>query len=72
MLSYDTRKRGTPMESSLDGACQALRETIAQLKDVVPNARLGMSISLNAITPFPQAVETTFGREVSGPFRSVH
>ena len=64
VLNYDIRSRNTPMESSREAARDALNTTIAQLKDVVPNTRMADPIVLHAITPYPQVVQTTFGREV--------
>lgn len=63
-FSYDTRKRDTPMETSLDGAATALKETVSLLEERVRNVPLDMPLTLHAITPFKQAVQTTFGREV--------
>ena len=63
-LDYDVRSRNTPMESSREAARDALNATIEQLKEIVPNARMTDPITLHAITPYPQAVQTTFGREV--------
>ncbi len=64
VLSYDKRLRNTPMEVSRDAAKEALNVCIAQLHRVVPMAKMGEPITLHAVTPFPQVMETTFGREV--------
>ena len=52
------------MESSRTAARDALNDCIAQLHKVVPNAKWAGPITLHAVTPFPQVMETTFGREV--------
>lgn len=64
-MSYDTRKRGTAMESSLLAANEALKQCISELKDVVPKASMDAPVTLEAITPYPQTVQTSFGREVN-------
>ncbi|KAI6005153.1 hypothetical protein F5J12DRAFT_835158 [Pisolithus orientalis] len=64
VFSYDTRSRNTPMESSLSKARIALADAISQVKAVAPLAKLDQPMTLNAITPFPQTFETTFGREL--------
>ncbi|EPS99120.1 hypothetical protein FOMPIDRAFT_125744 [Fomitopsis schrenkii] len=64
VLNYDIRSRNTPMESSREAARDALYATIEQLKEIVPNARMEDPITLHAITPYPQVVQTTFGREL--------
>ena len=63
-LSYDVRSRNTPMESSREAARIAIENAIAQLKEVVPGVPLDAPITLNAITPYSQTMQTTFGREV--------
>jgi hypothetical protein len=65
ILSYDTRSRNTPVESSLTAAREALLETIRRLEKVVPEAKLNEPVTLNAVTPHTQVFETSFGREVS-------
>lgn len=67
-LSYDTRVRNTPMETSLSDARQALKEIIAKLEEVVPKAKMEEPITLHAITPHMQVLETSFGREVCWAF----
>jgi len=64
ILSYDTRRRNTPMESNLSEARSALTEAISRVKTVAPLAKLDQQVTLNAVTPFPQTFETTFGREL--------
>ncbi|EJF66470.1 hypothetical protein BD309DRAFT_419438 [Dichomitus squalens] len=64
VLNYDKRARNTPMESSRTAARDSLNDCIAQLHKVVPNAKWSGPITLHAVTPFPQVMETTFGREL--------
>ena len=64
ILSYDVRSRNTPMEISREAARIAIENTIAQLKEIVPNIPLDAPITLQAITPYSQTMQTTFGREV--------
>jgi len=64
ILSYDTRIRNTPMETSLAGAREALSEIIDRLEKVVPGVDLNEPITLNAVTPYMQIFETSFGREL--------
>lgn len=64
VLSYDTRIRNTPMETSLDGARKALRETINQLENVIPTVDFDEEITLQAVTPHLHSFKTTLGREV--------
>ncbi|OSX67785.1 hypothetical protein POSPLADRAFT_1127479 [Postia placenta MAD-698-R-SB12] len=64
VLNYDIRSRNTPMESSRQAARESLLAVIEQLTTVVPEAKLDDSITLQAITPYPQVVQTTFGREL--------
>jgi hypothetical protein len=64
IFSYDTRKRNTPMERELSAARDAMKEVIARLERIVPITGLNETLTLNAITPFPQTMQTTFGREV--------
>ena len=65
ILNYDIRSRNTPMESSRQAAHDALKAAIAQLEAVVPRAKLDEPLTLNAVTPYPQSVQSSFGREVS-------
>jgi len=52
------------MESSREAALVAIESVMAQVKEVVPGVPLDAPISLNAITPYSQTMQTTFGREV--------
>ena len=65
VLNYDVRSRNTPMEGSRQAAHDALKDAIAQLDRVVPTAKLDEPLTLNAVTPYPQTLQSTFGREVS-------
>jgi len=64
VLSYDVRSRNTPMEASREAARIAIESTIAQLKEVVPAVSLDAPITLHAVTPYSQTMQTTFGREL--------
>ncbi|KAI0662572.1 hypothetical protein C8Q70DRAFT_959621 [Cubamyces menziesii] len=64
VLSYDKRLRNTPMETSRKAAVDALNEAISRLQEIVPSARMQEPITLHAVTPYPQVLETTFGREL--------
>jgi len=64
VLSYDTRIRNTPMESSLEAARAAILDTVKQLENAVPTATFDEEISLQAITPYMHSFKTTIGREV--------
>ncbi|KAG1773070.1 hypothetical protein EDD22DRAFT_858864 [Suillus occidentalis] len=64
IFSYDTRSRNTPMENNLSEAKEALKQTISRVEEVVPTANLDLPLTLNAVTPFMQTFETTFGREL--------
>jgi hypothetical protein len=63
-LSYDVRSRNTPMETSREAARIAIESTIAQLKEIVPDVPFDAPVTLHAITPYSQTMQTTFGREV--------
>lgn len=65
VMSYDTRIRNTPMETSRAGAKDALIETIQQLEEMVPQADVDGPVTLHAITPHMHEFQSTFGREVS-------
>jgi len=66
VVNYDVRLRNTPMESSKVAAKEALKNTLGRLEKLVPNeALVDEKLTLNAVTPYPQVFETTFGREVS-------
>lgn len=72
-LSYDVRIRNTPMETSRTAAVEALQHAIGLLRDVVPRSRLNETITLEAVTPHNQVLETTFGRELwFGSLHAVH
>ncbi|EIW86426.1 hypothetical protein CONPUDRAFT_86398 [Coniophora puteana RWD-64-598 SS2] len=64
ILSYDTRVRNTPMESKIHDARDSLKEVIGRIQDIVPRMKLDSPMTLNAVTPFMQTFETTFGREL--------
>ena len=64
ILNYDVRSRNTPMETSRQAAHDALTEAVARLRKEVPSIRLDEPITLHAVTPYPQIVQTSFGREV--------
>lgn len=63
-LSYDTRIRNTPMETSRTVARQALLDTVKQLEEIVPMVEVDEPLVLNAVTPYMQSFKTTFGREL--------
>lgn len=52
------------MEASLSDAKVALKDIIAKLEDVVPKTKMEQPLTLHAITPHMQVLETSFGREV--------
>lgn len=54
------------METKLADARAALKYTISQLEEVVPATKLDEPMTLHAITPHLQVLETSFGREVGG------
>lgn len=53
------------METSLESARYALTDALDRLEKIVPKMHLDEPITLNAVTPHMQILETTFGREVS-------
>jgi uncharacterized damage-inducible protein DinB len=69
-LCYDVRSRNRPMESSLQEAHAALLEAINRLEEVVPQQSVDQPLTLTAITPFSNTLQTTFGRELW--FASLH
>ncbi|KAF8334291.1 uncharacterized protein EI90DRAFT_3153595 [Cantharellus anzutake] len=69
-LSYDTRSRNTPVETSISRAREELLGLIDRLKNVVPTVPLDEPVTLHAVTPFPAVMQTTFGRELW--FTSLH
>ncbi|KAJ8518707.1 hypothetical protein ONZ45_g4228 [Pleurotus djamor] len=64
ILNYDVRSRNTPMESSIAAAKEALADTITVLEQAVPQADMEQPMTLNAVTPYSQTFQTTFGREL--------
>ncbi|KAJ7783428.1 hypothetical protein DFH07DRAFT_787680 [Mycena maculata] len=64
VLSYDVRIRNTPMETDRDVAREALSETIKRLQEVVPGADHSTRLTLQAVTPYLQEFDTSFGREL--------
>ncbi|KAI0067830.1 hypothetical protein BV25DRAFT_1819276 [Artomyces pyxidatus] len=64
VLSYDKRSRNTPMESSRQAAREAIKETMSKLGETVPRSRLDAPLTLNAVTPYEQTLQSTFGREL--------
>jgi len=64
VLSYDVRLRNTPMEQDRHAARAALLETIRHLEEVVPGADASTPLTLQAVTPFLQEFDTSFGREL--------
>jgi len=63
-LCYDKRTRDVPMETSLAAARQAFEETKEWLEHDALQIDLEEPITLNAVTPYPQALQTTYGREL--------
>lgn len=59
------------MEASRRAAHDALAECIARLEQVVPRLKMDEPVTLNAVTPYPQTMQSTFGREVSLTLRSL-
>ena len=55
------------METSREAARTAIENTMAQLKKVVPDVPLNAPLTLHAVTPYSQTMQSTFGREV--PYR---
>ncbi|KAJ7666443.1 hypothetical protein B0H17DRAFT_1089812 [Mycena rosella] len=73
VLSYDVRLRNTPMEQDRDAARNALLETIKHLEAIVPGADPSTPLTLQAVTPFLQEFDTSFGRELwFGALHCVH
>jgi len=70
VLSYDTRIRDTPMETSRADARTALVDTINELEKVIPTTNFQEQISLHAVTPHLHSFQTTIGRELW--FASLH
>ncbi|KAJ7456668.1 hypothetical protein FB451DRAFT_1276785 [Mycena latifolia] len=73
VFSYDVRLRNTPMEQDRDAARSALKETIKHLEEVVPGADPSTPLTLQAVTPYLQEFDTSFGRELwFGALHCVH
>ncbi|KAG8756515.1 hypothetical protein FRC14_002979 [Serendipita sp. 396] len=71
-VSYDTRVRDTPMETSRTAASEALKETIERLRSLKVND-IDEELILDAITPYPQTLKTTIGRELwFGSLHAIH
>ncbi|KAI0343948.1 hypothetical protein BDW22DRAFT_1355183 [Trametopsis cervina] len=64
ILNYDVRSRNTPMETSLAAARGEIAACVARLRREVPKLRLDEPLVLNAVTPYPQTLHSTFGREL--------
>jgi hypothetical protein len=52
------------METSREAARTAIEDAIARLKEVVPGVSLDAPLTLHAVTPYSQTMQSTFGREV--------
>ena len=63
-LSYDTRIRNTPMETSRVGARAALLEAVKQIEEAAPNVDMEEIVTLHAVTPHQHTFKSTLGREV--------
>ncbi|KAM6497947.1 hypothetical protein JOM56_005895 [Amanita muscaria] len=63
-LSYDVRVRNTPMETNRNAAKESILDTIKQLEELMPSANSNDPMTLQAVTPFLQEFQTTFGREL--------
>ncbi|EJU01068.1 hypothetical protein DACRYDRAFT_22866 [Dacryopinax primogenitus] len=65
-LNYDIRSRNVPMETSRRIAALELEGTIKQLRDLQEKGQsiLDEPITLEAVTPFKQVMQTTVGREL--------
>ncbi|KAG9049147.1 hypothetical protein FS837_011066 [Tulasnella sp. UAMH 9824] len=80
VLSYDTRTRDTPMERSLPAAIESLQTSIDELNSIFspevaaasgslehggrPRLANDTPLTLHAVTPFPQILQTSLGREL--------
>ncbi|KAF8527893.1 hypothetical protein BU17DRAFT_39027 [Hysterangium stoloniferum] len=63
IFSYDTRSRNTPMETSRQAAYDAMSSTISFIDQLlIPH--LDEPVTLNAVTPYMQALQSSFGREL--------
>jgi hypothetical protein len=63
-VSYDTRVRNTPMETSRSAGVNAFQETIERLRSLQIKD-IDDELTLDAITPYPQTLKSSIGREVS-------
>ncbi|KAI0815303.1 hypothetical protein BC629DRAFT_1470833 [Irpex lacteus] len=64
IVNYDVRIRGQPMETSIKAAHEALTECVERLRREVPKLSVDEPLTLNAVTPYPQTFQSTFGREL--------
>jgi len=79
VLSYDTRTRDTPMERSLPAAISSMQASVDELNSLLAvesqdgslqhgghehPLRNDTPITLHAVTPFPQVLQTSLGREL--------
>ncbi|KAI0094574.1 hypothetical protein BDY19DRAFT_913501 [Irpex rosettiformis] len=64
IVDYDVRRRNQPMENSIKAAHEALTECVERLRREVPKLSVNEPLTLNAITPYPQTFQSTFGREL--------
>jgi hypothetical protein len=48
------------METSRDAARNALADAIARMSEVVPRTGLNAPLTLNAVTPYTQTVQSTY------------
>ncbi|KZT61330.1 hypothetical protein CALCODRAFT_428109 [Calocera cornea HHB12733] len=75
-LNYDLRSRNVPMETSRPIAATALEGTIKQLRELQENRQqsiLDDPVTLEAVTPFKQVMQTTVGRELwFGALHAIH
>lgn len=69
-VSYDKRLRNTPMEASRQSAVDALKDTIQRLR-TLKIKDIDQEITLDAITPYPQVLKSSVGREVD-PIRYIY
>lgn len=52
------------METNRVAARQAMLSSISRLEHIVPDAEMNAPMTLNAVTPYMQTLQSTFGREV--------
>lgn len=67
ILNYDVRMRNVPMETSRSSALSALQETVDHLRQLASSDSILLDdpITMDAVTPYPQTMHTSVGREVS-------